>query len=51
MWELEPFDEFFLYDEAPDKLGNDLGILRFSKITFQELKSFVYEEFCMKVPK
>ena len=36
MHELLPFDEFFLYDEGPNMLGNVSGILRFTKFEFKE---------------
>ena len=46
-----PFDEFFLYDEAPNNLGNVSGLLRFSKFEFKDFQRYIYDEFCMKVPK
>jgi len=48
---LQPFDEFFLYDEAPNKLANVCGLFRFEKFKFEDMKTFFYEEFCMKAPK
>jgi hypothetical protein len=51
MHKLMPFDEFFLYDEAPNKLGNVSGLLRFSKFEFKDFQKYIYDEFCMKVPK
>ena len=51
MHELNPFDEFWLYEKAPNQLGNTTGLYRFNKFKFETFKDFMYREFCMKIQK